>query len=177
MTIIRQVASLKDRGRIEGFLRRDPPLHVFAIGDLDDFYWPYTTWYALEEAEILQMVLLYGDPPRIIHALTSEDRTHEMCELLKAIRRLLPRILYGHLTPGVAEGLGDSYEVKRRGLLRKMVLTDDRAAGEDADLGPVSRLGESDAEALAHLYRESSPDTAFDARMLATVQFLGLYQD
>ena len=101
MTIIRLVANVRDKGRIERFLRRDPTLHVFAIGDLNEFYWPYTSWYALEEAsEILQMVLLYGDPPRIIHALTSEDRTEEMCELLNAIRDFLPRELYGHLTPG-----------------------------------------------------------------------------
>ena len=158
-------------------MRRDPPLHVFAIGDLDDFYWPSTTWYALEEAgEILQLVLVYGDPPRVLHALTSEDRTDEMCELLKAIRPRLPGPLYSHLTPGIAEGLGDAYEVKGRGVLRKMILAD-RAAVDAADSARVSQLGGSDEEPLTRLYRESSPDTSFDARMLATGQFFGLYRD
>lgn len=175
-TLMRRVASGMDRGRIASFLRRDPPLHVFAIGDLDDFYWPYTTWYALEEAgEILQLVLVYGDPPKVLHALTSQDRIDELCELLKAIRRLLPQKLYAHLTLGIAEGLGDAYDLKRRGVLRKMILAD-RAALQDADPAPVCRLGGSDEEALTRLYRESSPDTSFDARMLATGQFFGVYQ-
>ncbi len=172
-----EVSRVRDRTRIERFLRGDPSLHVFAIGDLDDFHWPYTTWYALEEnGEILQMVLVYRDPPSVLHALTSQDQIDGMCDLLKAIRRLLPPHLYGHLTPGIAEGLGDSYEVKRRGVLRKMSLADPLAI-ENADTGPVSRLGESDAGALRHLYLASSPGTAFDARMLATGQFFGVYQD
>lgn len=173
---MRRVANLRDKGRIESFLRRDPSLHVFAIGDLDEFYWPYTTWYALEEAgEILQMALVYGDPPKIVHALTSEDRTDEACELLKAIRRHLPHQLYSHLTPGIAERLGDDYEVTRRGLLRKMILAD-HAGIQDVDSTPVRRLGRRDAAALTALYRESSPDTTFDARMLATGQFFGVYE-
>ena len=50
---MRRAASLRDRTRIERFLRGDSSLHVFAIGDLDDFHWPYTTWYALEGIPIV----------------------------------------------------------------------------------------------------------------------------
>lgn len=49
---------LKDRGEIEGFLRGDPALHVYSIGDLDDFFWPHTTWFGWEEEEKLTAVFL-----------------------------------------------------------------------------------------------------------------------
>ena len=38
------VAVLSDRGRIEDFLRADAGLHLYELGDLDDFFWPRTTW-------------------------------------------------------------------------------------------------------------------------------------
>jgi hypothetical protein len=41
---------------IEAFLRRNPELHIYSIGDLDDFFWPYTAWHGLlEGAELTQV--------------------------------------------------------------------------------------------------------------------------
>jgi len=55
------VVCLHERERIEAFLRRDPWRHLYALGDLDDFFWPYTTWYALEDSgEIREAALLYS---------------------------------------------------------------------------------------------------------------------
>jgi hypothetical protein len=41
------MVMLHDKGEIEAFLRRDVSLHIYEIGDLDDVFWPHTTWYAL----------------------------------------------------------------------------------------------------------------------------------
>ena len=38
---------LRDKHVIERFFRNQADLHVYSLGDLDDFFWPYTTWYAL----------------------------------------------------------------------------------------------------------------------------------
>jgi hypothetical protein len=41
---------ITDRDAIEAFLRRDVGAHVYALADLDDFFWPETVWYAALEA-------------------------------------------------------------------------------------------------------------------------------
>ncbi len=56
-----QITQVKDRARIEAFLRQDPELHVYSLGDLDDFFWPHTTWYGWEKAGTLrEIVLVYA---------------------------------------------------------------------------------------------------------------------
>ena len=43
------LVCLHDKAVIEGFLRRNPLLHIYPLGDLDDFFWPHTTWYGLQD--------------------------------------------------------------------------------------------------------------------------------
>lgn len=67
--------SLHDREEIEEFLRRDTPLHLYALGDLDDFFWPFTTWYGWrEEGELQAVVLLYvGQSLPVVLALSGDS--------------------------------------------------------------------------------------------------------
>jgi GNAT superfamily N-acetyltransferase len=53
-----RLVSLHDRETIGAFLRRNAPLHLYALGDLDDFFWPSTLWYGLErDGELRQLIL------------------------------------------------------------------------------------------------------------------------
>ena len=40
-----------DKESIFNFLKEDSELQIYSIGDLDNFYWPNTIWYALKELE------------------------------------------------------------------------------------------------------------------------------
>ena len=53
-----RVEQIRERDRIETLLRRDAELHIYSLGDLDDFFWPATTWYGWEEGGSLQEVVL-----------------------------------------------------------------------------------------------------------------------
>ena len=46
---------LHEREPIAAFCRRDIALHLYTIGDLDPFFWPYTTWYALGTLASMQI--------------------------------------------------------------------------------------------------------------------------
>src|SRR6185295_855397 len=107
---------LHDRETIATWLRRDPLLHLYAIGDLDDFFWPSTNWYALAEGDqIRQVILCYTAAPMLIlHALTHEH-VEEMHELLRAIMYLLPRRIYTHLSAGLAAAFADDYRIEPHG--------------------------------------------------------------
>lgn len=80
MTIpMAQIICVHDKANIETFLRRDPILHLFGLGDLDDFYWPYTGWYALaDDNEIRQLILTYIDAPNLVMMALANERIEEM---------------------------------------------------------------------------------------------------
>src|SRR5688572_32936199 len=92
------IVCLHAKAEVEAFARRNPFVHIYEIGDLDDFFWPHTTWYALQEDDgVRQLALLYadlhlpvllayGDPPRAL-----------MRDLLQGLLPLLPRRFYAHL--------------------------------------------------------------------------------
>ena len=116
---------LHDRATILAALRPHGALHVYAIGDLDDFFFPYTAWFALEDAGVIrQIALLYtGGAMPVILALAAE-RTDELAALLASMLPVLPRRFDMHITPGAAAALRHDYQWTSRGLHHKMALVD-----------------------------------------------------
>ncbi|WP_328347064.1 hypothetical protein [Micromonospora sp. NBC_00421] len=58
------VRAEHDRAVLAALLRRDPVLYAYQLGDLDDFFWPYTSWFRRGD----QVVLLYhgaAEPARL----------------------------------------------------------------------------------------------------------------
>jgi hypothetical protein len=53
------LVALHNRTEIETYARRNPLPHLFELGDLDDFYWPHTVWYALKEADDQSAIACY----------------------------------------------------------------------------------------------------------------------
>ena len=167
---------LHDRDEIAAVLRRDPLLHLYAIGDLDDFFWPSTNWYALAEGDqIRQIILCYAVAPLLIlHALTRE-RVEEMRALLRAVLYLLPRRIYTHLSPGLVTTFADDYRIEPHGEHDKMALAD-RARLDAVDTSSVERLEAADLPAIEALYAASYPGNWFDPRMIETGHYYGVRQ-
>src|ERR1700680_1444716 len=102
-----KTVSLHDKGAIEHYLRQNTPIHLYELGDLDDPFWQYTTWYALEEADQLQsLVLLYSAFDLPIMLAISENLP-AMRNLLQSIMGLLPRRLYAHLSGDLSKLLAN----------------------------------------------------------------------
>ncbi len=113
---------LHDKDAIAVTLRRDPLLHLYAIGDLDDFFWPYTNWYALADGgQIRQVILAYtGAPVLVLHALTG-DSVAEMRALLRSILHLLPPRVYAHLSADLVTAFVDDYRIEPQGGRRRYI--------------------------------------------------------
>jgi GNAT superfamily N-acetyltransferase len=86
---------------------------------------------------------------------------------------LLPRRLYAHLSEGLADVLGEEYQVSWHGKHYKMGLTKTGLLG-GVDTSDVTRLGESDVRELEALYRVSYARNWFDPRMLETGHYYGI---
>jgi GNAT superfamily N-acetyltransferase len=169
-----RVMFLHSQQEIEAFLRRNPFLHLYALGDLDDFFWPYTTWYALtDRQQIAQLALLYtGTPLPVLLGLT-EEPTDQMRELLESMLHLLPIRLYTHVSGDLARVFARDYHLHSHGAHYKMGLIHKEQV-ETVDTAPVVPLFSSDLDELEALYRLSYPGNSFDPRMLETGCYYGI---
>jgi ribosomal protein S18 acetylase RimI-like enzyme len=167
---------LHDKHRIAAFLRRDPARNVYLIGDLDDFFWPYTQWYGLEDdGELREVALIYaGTALPVLLALGHEPEA--MCTLLHGIRHLLPPRLYAHLGSGVLPQLAQHYNAEPHGEHAKMVLTQPGQLG-GFDMSGAERLAPANLDEVQAFYRAAYPDGWFDPRMLETGQYFGVRQE
>jgi GNAT superfamily N-acetyltransferase len=164
---------LHDKSEIEHFLRRSVHLHIYSIGDLDDFFWPHTTWYGYKTDRGLEAIVLVYGSPELPTVLALSDGGNGMPELLGSMRDLLPDRFYAHLTPGLETTLEGSYEFETHGVHSKMALKDSAVAAK-IDCAGVERLGMKDLPAIETLYRDSYPGNWFDPRMLETNQYFGM---
>lgn len=166
-----------DKAHIEAFLRRDPILHMFGLGDLDDFYWPYTSWYALtDEDEIQQLILTYIDAPVLVMMALTNERLEQMQQLLASIIHLLPPRLYVHLSPGLADVLATSYHAHPRGNFLKMALANFDGF-DKVNTSAVTQLTIKDLPKIERFYQESYPENDFNTRMLQTGRYFGVFRD
>ena len=168
------VVCLHAKGDVEGFCRNNPALHVYALGDLDDFFWPHTTWFALREAsQVRQLALLYTGQPLPALLAYAEQPFGLMRELLFDLLRVLPRRFYAHLTDGLADVLATDYRLESHGAFHKMALAD-RSRVDRLDASEAVALTEADVDDLLALYRASYPANWFMPRMLQTGFYFGI---
>ena len=167
------VICLHDKSRIEAFLRKNVYLHIYSIGDLDDFFWPDTAWYGWEKGgEIQAVALLYtASPDPTLLALS--EREDIMWELVRSIFHILPGRFYAHLSPSVAEVFRQQCQIKSFGKHYKMGLKNTSLL-HDVDCSRVIRLMENDLEDMLGLYEEGYPGNWFNTRMLQTKQYFGI---
>ncbi|MDG4797693.1 GNAT family N-acetyltransferase [Micromonospora sp. WMMD1082] len=163
------VRAEHDRAVLAGLLGRDPVLHAYQLGDLDDFFWPYTSWYRRGEAVAL---LYHGALPPALLALARPAGVAELAALLGELAPVLPARLQAHLSPGLASALAGVFRVTTSGPHLKMALTDpSRLAAVPAD-GVV--LGRADLPRLHELYAAAYPGNWFDPRMVDTGRYVGI---
>lgn len=175
------VRSVHDRDELAALLRRDPALYAYQLGDLDDFFWPYTSWYALGDAVAL---LYHGGPLPTLLAFGPTGATGDpgaagpdgpQNALLGDLRRLLPPRFHAHLSPGLDTALAPDFHATPAVPHHKLALTAAERLDGVAAAGTV--LTDADLPALTRLYAVAYPGNWFDRRMLATGQYIGVRRD
>lgn len=164
---------LHDKKEIEHFLRKDVYLQIYSIGDLDDFFWPYTTWYgSRSDGKIEAATLVYaGLPLPTLLALSGEHAA--MAKLLSSILHLLPNQFYAHLSPGLEAVFAKTHDLEPYGEHDKMALLDTARIPNTECSGAV-RLSQFDLADIQALYQKSYPENWFDPRMLDTGRYFGI---
>ena len=167
------LVSLEDKQEIERFLRRNVYLHLYAIGDLDDFFWPHTAWHGWKTGETITALALIYTGSSVPTLLALSEHTPAMAELLEGLRGLLPRRFYAHLSPGLEGVFEGTHRLEPHGPHYKMALRDPQRV-LSCDCSGVVRLGEADLAEIQEFYGVNYPGNWFDPRMLQTNQYFGL---
>jgi GNAT superfamily N-acetyltransferase len=168
------VVELDDRERIAAFCRRNPAIHAYALGDLDDFFWPHTRWFGWERGRELEHVaLLYTEAvPPVLLAVAGEA-AETMRPLLRAVAELLPSQVYGHLSPPLVDALPGFETESMPAPHVKMGLADTAyLPGLDVESPELLRSG--DLAEVQAFYEVAYPGTWFQPRMLATSRYVGI---
>jgi GNAT superfamily N-acetyltransferase len=171
-----ELVSLHSKEQIEKVLRRNVFLHIYGIGDLDDFFWPRTVWYGLADGvEVREIILLYtAFRPPVMLALSEKPAL--MSELLHHSLSLLPKRIYAHLSLGLRSALIEDYNIQSHGVYLKMALADPTRL-QAVDTSTVVPLSPPDLPDLQELYCASYPANSFDPRMLETNLYFGVRRD
>lgn len=168
---------LKDKKIIEKHFRKNIHLNLYQIGDLDDFFFKYTKWFAVsDEDEIRQIALLYtGSDLPVLLALCDIDYD-SMKLLLSDLKKDLPSKFYSHLSSGLSGALAPQFAITGHGKYFKMSLNknDFKFQGE---YPAIRRLSVDDLEQVKIFYSESYPDNWFDKRMLETGKYFAYFID
>ncbi len=165
--------ELDDRATIAAFFRRNAEAHVYELGDLDDFDWPHTRWFAWEhDGRLEQVALLYSEPSVPVVIAIAEPPDTSMVSLLEELLPTLPDALYVHVSPPLLDVFRERYTVEAAEPHRKLALA--RTDILAASAAPVDLLGEDDLLEIDELYRLAYPETWFTPRMLATGRYVGI---
>ncbi len=165
-----EIQIIKDRSALEKYFRLDPPLHLYSLGDLDDFYWPRITCYGIQIGKALKNITPFYQGEDLPVLLAFGELDHEY---IRQLQSLLPDQFYAHLSPGLIKQFSDVYQIAEHGDHFKMVLTNSDPISR-ANTKNTFRLAGTDLAEVNELYEESYPDNAFDPRMLRSGQYIGL---
>ena len=153
-------------------------MHAYALGDLDDFFWPHTRWRAWEDGDgIEQLALLYDEPdPPVLLAL-AEPPEATMDALFTAIEPELPARVYAHLSPRLVNVLAPRLVPESPPVAHyKLGLVDPSRLADRMDAGAVA-LWPEDLDEVREFYAEAYPGTWFEPRMLETRRYVGIRDD
>ena len=115
---------LYNRSQLARYFHQDIILHLYSLGDLDDFYWPKVTCYGIQtDNSVDKVVLLYqGEDLPVFLAFAQEGVLDDV--YIDQLLQFLPDRLYAHLSPGVEEAFSVSYRITDYGKHFKMALQD-----------------------------------------------------
>ena len=117
-----ELKHLDDKETIELFFRKNTDLHIYSIGDLDDFFWKYTTWYALKENHEIKAIALLYTAQSFSTLLALSEPVTPMEKLIELLGPELPDKFYSHFSPGIDRILQNNFNMDGHGKHYKMAL-------------------------------------------------------
>jgi RimJ/RimL family protein N-acetyltransferase len=160
---------------LQSYFIKNIYLHLYEIGDLDDFFFPKTEWFGIRESDsnkLMFIILLYNGTDLPVLLAHGENITYG-AELLDKLPNL-PKQFFSHLSLGLSDTLLKRYGGEFHGKYLKMALTN-KFLIESIDSSLAVQLTSCNMSSILNLYAVSYPNNWFDPRMVETGQLFGLW--
>ena len=170
-----QTRQLADKTAIRAFLNHDRALTAYALGDLDDAFWPDSIFYgAALGGQLAALVLFYrGLDPAVLTAFGDPEGVRAIFA-----EQALPEEIYYLFPPEMEDVLAEAFELPHGKREWRMVL-DPKAFTATGEA--VERLGPQHAAELAGLYRQAAEPgeqiVAFSPWQIEHGVFYGVRED
>jgi ribosomal protein S18 acetylase RimI-like enzyme len=167
------VQILHDKTLIFDFLQDNSGFQIYSIGDLDDFFWPKTIWYALKDTDTIRSIatLYIGMYPPTLLLFHNGDSSFSI-QLIEQIKNLLPVRFNAHLSSGLLDVFGKHNVINYYGLDYKMILT--KVAIDPSD-NNIRKLTIADLPKIKDFFVVAYPNNWFDSRMIDTEKYYGYF--
>jgi ribosomal protein S18 acetylase RimI-like enzyme len=171
-----QIQHLTDRAPIREFLNQDRALTAYALGDLDEAFWPQSAFYgAVRDGRLASVVLFYrGFDPVVLVMFGEPDGVRAILADV-----VLPEEIYYVVPEELGGPLSECYKCPDRHAEWRMVL--DGGAFRPPTLDAVERIEPEQADLLAALYKLAAAPgeeiVAFSPWQIAHGVFYGVWVD
>ena len=170
------LVQITDRSLLADYFKQDINLHLYSMGDLDDFYWPVTECFGeITSTGVDRVVLLYrGDGLPVLLALAKPGLINET--LINQLVPLIPDQIYSHLSPGIEGIFARYYSITDHGLHYKMNQVNPSQV-KKVNTADTRLITQDHLEEVQTLFSDSYPGNAFDPRMVNTGQYYGIWNN
>jgi ribosomal protein S18 acetylase RimI-like enzyme len=173
---MRRTTRLTDKDFIRAFLNQDRALMAYALGDLDDAFWPESTFYGayMGDSLVSMILLYYGLEPPVLTAFGDPDGLRAVIE-----EQSLPHEMYYLIVPEMETVLRTCYNLPKQEREWRMVLDHQKFVAPPLD--HVMHLEPEHAGALAALYKHAAGPgeeiVAFSPWQIGHGMFYGVWDD
>ncbi len=167
------IKETKDKKALYKRFSKDVFQFAYHIGDLDDFFFPYCTWFALYDERILEEVILLYSGLSVPTILVFGSQTN-MPLLIHGIITCLPNRFYCHYQKEFEPYFKERYRINTLGTHLKM-----KYGGSLSNLSISETIShflfkEEDKNEIIEFYEEAYPDGYFEPYMLQTGKYYGI---
>jgi GNAT superfamily N-acetyltransferase len=166
------IEYLTDRSLLADYFRQDITFHAYSMGDLDDLFWPDTTYLGLRTPTGYDQVsaIYQGMEMPVLLSFCQPERVDQ--SYFDQITEKMPHQFYAHLSPGLESYFTKEFRGTDLGQHYKMDFCHpaDLGIAENKNVYPLS---EDDLPELENFYKTSYPGNAFDPRTLETGMYFG----
>ncbi|MDC7124496.1 MAG: GNAT family N-acetyltransferase [Spirochaetales bacterium] len=166
--------TAKDRPEIYDYLRLNPYLHLYEIGDLDDRLQPFISWYGIrKEGSLKAVICVYegGEIPTLM--AFSDIYSQELYELLINVIEFMPDRFMAHLSPCLENTVERFSTISKQQYYRMCLLETKNIKQFNTE--KAVELDKKDISALQDLYSTSYQENWFEPDKININKYFGIY--
>jgi len=170
-----EIIEIKDKDTVHEFLLKDPYLHLYELGNLQESLFRHIRWHAAVEKGVIRAVsMLYISEKhtRPVYLLLENTNMDAAAALLRGTLAELPDNFFAHISKGLHKELEAVFQVSIPVPYDKMMIKGDILIDKNIRYPEYTyRINRDDFETVDGILRSVNPDAFFVPAMLRTGKY------